>query len=93
LNKYEAMVIFDTRAEATVIKEWFKNTIQENGGAIESEKEIGLKKIAYPIDKKEKGTYYLFYLNIEPKTLNKVYKELNLKEEVLRYMFVKIEKK
>ncbi|HOJ49746.1 MAG TPA: 30S ribosomal protein S6 [Spirochaetota bacterium] len=92
MKKYEVMVIFDTRVETTVIKEWFINTIKEKGGTIDSEKDMGIKKLAYPIDKKDKGIYYLFYVNLEPTQLSKVYKDLNLKEEIVRYIFIKKEK-
>ncbi|MFR7822114.1 MAG: 30S ribosomal protein S6 [Odoribacter splanchnicus] len=61
LNQYETVFITTPVLSEQQIKEAvekFKNTITDNGGMIEHEEAWGLRKLAYPIQKKTTGFYH-----------------------------------
>ena len=75
LNQYETVfiltpVLSDTQVKETVTK--FKNVIAENGGEIVYEEDWGLKKLAYPINKKTTGFYYLIEFKANGETIDKL---------------------
>jgi len=49
------------------------------------------QKLAYPIDKHQKGTYWLSYFEIDGPALTKIDRALHLYEPVLRHMTIKLE--
>ena len=62
LTHYETVFITTPVLSETQVKEAvekFKAVITENGGNIEHEEAWGLRKLAYPIQKKTTGFYHL----------------------------------
>lgn len=88
MRKYEAMFVFDPREEPESMKDYLKNLLQEKGGKILEEKDGGVRNLAYPIKKRERGFYYIINAELDPKNNESIKKELNIKESVLRYMFI-----
>ena len=72
--------------------EKFKGILAAEGAEIINEENWGLKKLAYPIEKKSTGFYQLIEFKAEPKTIQKL--ELNYRrdERVIRYITVKMDK-
>lgn len=87
MRKYEAMLIFDSASSSDSVKDFVKKVLSENHSKILSEESIGIKKMAYPIDKKDRGFYYLLEFETEPSCIDKIKKDFNFKEEIVRYMF------
>ena len=72
MNKYETVfiltpVLSDDQMKETVEK--FKGVLTKAGAEIISEENWGLKKLAYPIDKKTTGFYELIEFNAAPETI------------------------
>ena len=68
LNHYETVFITTPVLSEQQIKEAvekFKNTITDNGGTIEHEEAWGLRKLAYPIQKKTTGFYHLLQFEVK----------------------------
>jgi len=68
-NQYETVfivtpVLSDIQVKETVKK--FRDIITEHGGEIVNEEDWGLRKLAYPIQKKSTGFYQLFEFAAEP---------------------------
>ena len=95
MNQYETVfiltpVLSDDQTKETVAK--FKTLLTDNGAEIVSEEAWGLKKLAYQIDKKTSGFYYLVEFKAEPaviKTLETAYRR---DEKVIRFQTVKFDK-
>ena len=87
MRKYEVMFVLDPREEPENMKNFLKTLFQEKGGKILEEKDGGVRKLAYPIQKRERGFYYVLNAELEPKNNEILKRELNLKDTVLRYMF------
>ena len=95
MNQYETVfiltpVLSDDQTKETVAK--FKTLLTDNGAEIVSEEAWGLKKLAYQIEKKTSGFYFLMEFKAEPaviKTLETAYRR---DEKVIRFQTVKLDK-
>ena len=95
MNQYETVfiltpVLSDEQMKETVEK--FKGVLTGVGAEIISEENWGLKKLAYPIDKKTTGFYVLIEFNAAPETIKTLEIAYRRDEKVLRYLTVKMEK-
>ena len=95
MNQYETVfiltpVLSDVQAKETVAK--FKKLLTDNGAEILNEEAWGLKKLAYNIQKKSSGFYYLVEFKGEPTIVNTLETGYRRDEKVLRYMTVKLDK-
>ena len=75
MNKYETVfimtpVLSDQQMKETVEK--FKGILTAQGAEIVNEESWGLKKMAYPIQKKSTGFYELIEFNATPETVAKL---------------------
>lgn len=92
MAKYEAMFILDPSLsdednKATIAD--VKKIITSTKGKIENENVRGERKLAYKINKSERGFYVLFDLVIDGTTIKDMNQKFNLNKNVWRYMFVK----
>ncbi|MBR5296909.1 MAG: 30S ribosomal protein S6 [Parabacteroides sp.] len=95
MNQYETVfiltpVLSDEQMKEAVEK--FKGVLTNAGAEIISEENWGLKKLAYPIDKKTTGFYELIEFNAAPETIKTLEIAYRRDEKVLRYLTVKMEK-
>jgi small subunit ribosomal protein S6 len=95
MNQYETVfiltpVLSDVQMKEAVEK--FKGILTAEGAEIINEENWGLKKLAYPIEKKSTGFYQLVEFKAEPKVIQKL--ELNYRrdERVIRYITIKMDK-
>ena len=64
--------------------------VAEGGGSVTEVNEWGTRRLAYPIKRFMEGKYILSRLTIEPKAVANLEASLQLKEEVLRYLLVRV---
>jgi small subunit ribosomal protein S6 len=84
-------VLSEDQAKETVKK--FKKALNDLGAKVLHEEFWGLKKLAYPIDKKSTGFYQLFEYTTESITLvNELELAFKRDERVMRYMTVSLDK-
>ncbi len=57
-----------------------------------SEEDWGMKKLAYPIQKKSSGFYHMFEFKIDPSAITKFETELRRDERILRFLTVRLDK-
>ena len=95
MNQYETVfiltpVLSDVQMKEAVEK--FKGILAAEGAEIINEENWGMKKLAYPIEKKSTGFYQLLEFKAEPTVVEKL--ELNFRrdERVIRYITVKLDK-
>ena len=95
LNQYETVFIATPVLSETQMKEAvdkFKNLIEKNKGEIVYEENWGLKKLAYPIQKKSTGFYYLIEFDAESSFVQKLETEYRRDERIIRFLTFKMEK-
>ena len=95
MNHYETVfiatpVLSDVQVKEAVSK--FRGVITENGGQIISEEDWGLRKLAYPIQKKTTGFYYLMEFTGEGDIIEKLETQYRRDERVIRFLTFKMDK-
>ena len=70
----------------------FKKVLTDNGAEILSEEAWGLKKMAYAIQKKSTGFYYLVEFKAEPSVIKTLETAFRRDEKVIRFQTVKLDK-
>ena len=95
MNHYETVfiltpVLSDDQAKETVAK--FTKVLKDKGAEILNEEAWGLKKMAYAIDKKSTGFYYLVEFKAEPEVVATLETAYRREEKVIRFMTVKLDK-
>lgn len=95
MNQYETVFILTPVLSAEQMKETvekFKKLLTDNGAEILNEENWGLKKLAYPIEKKSTGFYVLLEFTADPSLMLKLETEFRREERVIRFLFVKLDK-
>lgn len=92
MNNYELTVIVRNR-DVETHKDKVKEILQKNGVTITKEDHWGIRKLAYEIDREREGFYMYMLIDSAPATLDKIKHEFGLNADILRYLFVKLEKK
>lgn len=95
LKDYESVIIItpvlsEEQLKDTVSK--FRNMIKENGGELVHEENWGLTKLAYPIDKKSTGFYYIFEYKADPEFISKFELAFRREERIMRYLTTVLDK-
>ena len=95
MNQYETVfiltpVLSDDQTKETVDK--FKKVLTDNGAEIVNEEAWGLKKLAYQIEKKTSGFYFLIEFKAEPAVIKTLETAFRRDEKVIRFQTVKLEK-
>jgi len=95
VNQYEAVfimtpVLSEEQMRETVQK--FHNYLLEKGAEIVMEDNWGLRKLAYPIQKKSTGFYHLIEFRAEGDLVANLEIALKRDERVIRFLTVKLDK-
>ncbi|KLU04882.1 SSU ribosomal protein S6p [Rhodopirellula islandica] len=94
VNTYETLFILDSnhyaRDPGGVAKQ-LEELIAENGGEVQVSRMWMEQKLAYPIDKHQKGTYYLIYFSMEGPNLTKLARGFALAEPVIRELTIRLD--
>ena len=95
MNHYETAfiltpVLSDAQMKEAVEK--FKKFLAENGAEIENEECWGLKKLAYPIQKKSTGFYALLQFKGESSLVAALETQYRRDERILRFLTFRLDK-
>lgn len=95
MNKYEVVILFDPQLEIDLSKPSAKieKLIKDNGGKIEKTDNWGKRKLAYKIAKQDHAVYVFYDVQLPGENIQKVEQTLNITDEVLRHLIVKIDPK
>ena len=95
MNRYETVfiltpVLSDEQMKEAVEK--FKDVLQQNGAEVVNEEAWGLRKLAYPIQKKSTGFYCLLEFKGEPTIVKKLEVAFRRDERVIRFLTFRLDK-
>ena len=95
MNQYETVfiltpVLSDEQMKEAVKK--YEDHLAKAGAEIVHEEHWGMRKLAYPIQKKSTGFYQLIEYKAEGNVIADVETELKRDERVLRFLTVKLDK-
>jgi small subunit ribosomal protein S6 len=83
-------VLSEDQMKETVEK--FRNILRKNQAEVVHEENWGLRKLAYPIDKKSTGFYHLIEFKAEGDTVDNLEVEFKRDERIIRFLTVKMDK-
>ena len=95
MPNYELMVIFTpvlSEEEYKAAQNKFSTLVTENEGEVVHEKAWGLKSLAYPIQKKTTGLYWVLEYKAPTDFNEKLKTQLLRDESVIRHMFTVLDK-
>ncbi|HNX43832.1 MAG TPA: 30S ribosomal protein S6 [Bacteroidales bacterium] len=95
VNQYEAVfimtpVLSEEQMKETVSK--FQKFLKDKGAEIVHENNWGLRKLAYPIQKKSTGFYHLIEFKAEGSTIADLETTFKRDERILRFLTVALDK-
>ena len=95
MRRYELMLVIrpdvaDDRSQAVL--ERSTRTITAAGGQIVKVSPWGRRRLAYPIDGHREGSYHIILFDAPAEVVAEMEHGLNITEEVMRHMVVKIER-
>ena len=92
MRNYENLVIVKPTLTAEEIQESLKaieEVITSNGGVIATTDSMGMRKLAYPINKSERGFFHVIYYSAEPSIISEIERRFRINEELLRFVTIK----
>ena len=95
MSNYELMVIFTpvlSEEEYKTAQKKYETLVKENGGEVTHSKPWGLKSLAYSIQKKTTGLYWVLEYDAPSDFNEKLKIQLLRDENVLRFMATKLDK-
>lgn len=94
MNKYEMMFIVKATMEESSVKaaaENIKKLAESLKAKVDSFKEMGQKKLAYPIKKEISGYYYVMTMTASKETIKEVNRKMSIDENVIRHLIIKLD--
>ncbi|MBK7934009.1 MAG: 30S ribosomal protein S6 [Pyrinomonadaceae bacterium] len=91
---YEVMYIVNPETEGEKIEklnEAVGKLIEKEGGEIVRMDDIGIRNLAYPIQKKETGHYVLFEINGSGQEILELERRMRVNDMIIRYMTVRVD--
>ena len=92
MRNYENLVIVKPTLTAEEIQATIsaiEEVITSNGGEIAATSPMGMRKLAYPINKNERGYYHVVYYTIAPAAIAEIERRFRINEELLRFVTIK----
>ena len=95
MNKFEAVLLYSPELSSQSLTneiDIFKKMISSNSGKLITEEDWGLRELSYNINKFKKAFYKFYQLEISGNDIDSIKKNLNQTENVLRHLFIKVNK-
>ena len=94
MNQYEIMYVIDAALEDSARTELisrFADLVVRNGGEVQRIDEWGKRRLAYAINYKTEGYYVLMYIKGPSELPRELERNLQISENVLRYLVIRYE--
>ena len=94
MRTYEVMYIVDPETDGDKVaklNEAVGKLIEKEGGEIVRMDDIGLKTMAYPIQKKEEGYYVLFEINGTGQEILELERRMRVNDMIMRFITVRVD--
>lgn len=96
MRYYENLVIVKptlTQEETEGMIAAIEEVLTSNGAEITARTKMGIRKLAYPIQKNERGYFHVMYYQAEPSVIKEIERRFRINEEILRFITIKYESK
>jgi small subunit ribosomal protein S6 len=95
MNQYETVIVLTPLLSEELAKEAlakYVSVLTDNGAEIVAEDNWGLRKLAYPMEKKTNGYFYLAQYKAEGDVIGKFELALKRDERVMRFLTIKLDR-
>ena len=92
MQKYEVMMLYKPLLLEDIKKRTISSVndfVKSNGGNLTEVDNLGKRILAYPIANFDEGHYIEYLLEINPKHIVELKKEMSLLDDVLRFLIIK----
>lgn len=96
MSKYELMFIVRPdvdEAALTTTRERVQSIVNDMGGQVEEEKDMGKRRLAYLIDNYREGFYTVTTFQSNADAVQEVERVLNINDNVMRYLTINLDQK
>ena len=96
MKNYELMFVIKptlTEEEMKAGIDTVLNSLTASGGEIAVNKDMGVRKLAYEIEKQKRGYYFVSYFTTNPDSITEIERLLRINENILRFMTIKYDSK
>jgi small subunit ribosomal protein S6 len=96
MNNYETLfVVKPTLTDEERATQIAKVTavLEKEGATILATNNMGMRKLAYPVQKNERGVYTIIYYNAEGTLIHELERNLKINEEVIKFLTVRYSNK
>ena len=95
MNNYETLYVLkptltDEETAANIAK--IEAILVREGAEILATNNMGMRKLAYPVEKNERGVYTIVYFKAKGTVINELERNLKFNEEVIKYLTVRYTK-
>ena len=95
MNNYETLYVLkptltDEETAANIAK--IEEILVKNGAQILATNKMGMRKLAYPVEKNERGFYTIVYFKAAGSVIAELERNLKFNEDVIKYLTVKYTK-
>ncbi len=92
MNHYELLFVLkptltDEETKAQIAK--IQDSITAQDATIVATDDMGMRKLAYPVEKNERGYYTVTYFQAPGVAISEIERQLRINEEILKFMTVK----
>ena len=94
MNKYEIMFIVRADIDEKLQKDTvtaFEKVLTNMKAKIVNNKDMGQKKLAYPINKQQRGNYYVFNVEASADAVKEFDRKAKIDENILRHIVIREE--
>ena len=94
MNKYEIMFIVRADIDEKTSKDTvtaFEKVLKNMKAKIVNTKDMGQKKLAYPINKQQRGNYYVFNVEATAEAVKEFDRKARIDENILRHIVIREE--
>ncbi len=90
MRKYEFTTVLPPEPEAVQeAKDFLQELFERHSVTIIKQEDLGIRELAYPIKKFNRGTYIYHEIELDPLEVSKIEEKLRLSILILKYLFVR----
>ena len=95
MNNYETLYVLkptltDEETSANIAK--IEEILVKNGAEILATNKMGMRRLAYPVQKNERGVYNIVYFKATGNVIAELERNLKFNEEIIKYLTIKYTK-
>ena len=92
MRKYELMTVFSTEEDKfKAASDAVRSVLANFGAKIDKEESYGDRDLTHVIEKQKRGCFVLFTVSANPAKITEIESQFKLTQNLLKWLFVKIE--